>query len=60
MSKVLVLIFFVIGSVAWAVTFGYYSFANPDKAENDNIDCWARNDFKLPIQQANFDENGNI
>ena len=52
MAKALLLIFFVIGSVAWAVTFGVYAFANPDMAENENIDCWARNDFYLPIQPA--------
>ena len=49
MARVLVLIFFVIGGVAWAVTFAVYAFANPDLAENDNVHCYARNDFGIPI-----------
>jgi hypothetical protein len=55
MAKALLLIFFVIGSVAWAVTFGVYAFANPDMAENENIDCWARSDFYLPVQPATYE-----
>jgi hypothetical protein len=50
MARVLVIIFFVIGGVAWAVTFGAYAFANPDIAENEGVHCWARNDFKIPIE----------
>ena len=49
MARVLVLIFFVIGGVAWAVTFSVYAFSNPDMVENQNVDCWARNDFSVPV-----------
>jgi hypothetical protein len=51
MARVLILIFFVIGGVAWAVTFAVYAFANPDLAENNNVHCYARNDFGIPISQ---------
>ena len=35
--------------------FAVYAFANPDLAENGSQDCWARNDFKLPIEPPAFD-----
>lgn len=58
MARVLVLIFFVIGGVAWAVTFAVYAFANPDLAENDNVHCYARNDFGIPISPPVYDDEG--
>jgi len=61
MARVLVLIFFVIGGVGWAVTFSVYAFnnpdmveireafTNPDLVENWELECWARNDFYVPV-----------
>jgi len=49
MARVLVLIFFVIGGVGWAVTFSVYAFNNPDIVENGGLECWARNDFYVPV-----------
>ena len=50
MARVLVIIFFVIGGVAWTVTFAVYAFNNPDLVENFDTPCWARNDFTIPIE----------
>ena len=57
MARVLVLIFFVIGGVAWAVTFAAYAFSNPDLAENEGVHCFARNDFGIPIQPPVYQLN---